>query len=318
MERITLEQVYENPIFQALDPKGKQFLRARRLPTPMNPFAIDITALIAFGELPHIKVVPVVGMMLKDFKKGLYEGKHTIVVPSSGNTAHAVVRLARAFGFTNVKVVMSTDVPASKTGILRALASADVMQVGDVTGTAREEAQKHGHCLLDQYSHLGNVDAHWHHTGPEIMRALDGRGIGVIAIPMGSGGTVCGVGHFLKQKNPETIILGVRPALGEQVPGARDEEKMRKVVTLPWEKVVDRVIDVTRKQSFITMRSLWGWVEPQPGPTSGLAFAGLMQYLEQQDSIDRMRLGNAAIICPDSGYPYSDVILAELDTNQGF
>lgn len=321
MER-SLEDVHADPIFQALNPEGKQFLRARPLPPSLNPFrcSIQMTALLAFGELPHIKAVAVVQMMLEDFRKGLYRGRHTVVVDSSGNTAHVVTRLARAFGFEHVKVVLPADAPSAKKELFSALSTPEVITVPkgmSAADRAEEEARKPGHCRINQYAHPGNVRAHWKHTGPEILRVLGGRSVGAIAIPMGSAGTVCGVGQYLKEKSKETIVIGVRPALGEQVPGARDRKKMEEVVRFEWDKVVDEVIEVGRKESFTRMRQLWGDIEPQPGPTSGLAYAGLVKSIQFKDFIERKQIGTAAFICPDGAALYSDVTIAELDTGQG-
>ncbi|MDP1689669.1 MAG: pyridoxal-phosphate dependent enzyme [bacterium] len=322
----TLNDVYENLVFKALNPYGKQFMVPRQLPKELNPYlepyGIRITALITFTIFPHIKTVPVVRMMLDDFDKGLYEGKHTIVVPSSGNTAHAVTRIARAFGFRKTKVVMSTDVSDVKAGILKALASADVIQVNDVAGTAVEEAQKPGHYLLDQYSHMGNIRAHETFTGPEVLRVLGSR-VAVVAAAMGSGGTAAGIGCFFRKRyeegNPETVIIGVRPTLGEQVPGARDSKKMADVVTLPWKDSVDVVFEVGRKEAFIRMKRLWSAVEPQPGPTSGLAWGGLEKYLVacNQEGLESLRGKTVGFICPDDGRFYSERTTGELDPDQG-
>lgn len=322
--KYTLEQVYADPIFQALNPEGKQFLSAAWLPPGMNKFAlygIEVAALIPFKVFPHIKAPATVQMMLEDFRDGLYADKHTIVIDSSGNTAHAVARLARAFGFREVKVVLSADVPESKKGILAALSSVEIIEVGggkSVAQRAEEEAGRPGHHRLNQYSHMGNVRAHELYTGPEVLRML-GDDIGVVAVAMGSGGTVCGIGRFLKRARPGTIIVGVRPTLGQQVPGARDSKKMKEVVTLPWEETVDAVIEVDRKESFIRMRQLWSAVEPQPGPTSGLAWGGLEHYLESLslDVLKKLKGKRAGFICPDDGRFYSERTTGELDTDQG-
>jgi cysteine synthase len=319
-----MDDVYADPIFQALNPEGKQFMSVRRLPPRLNPYAaddIEVAALISFGMFPHIKTVATVQMMLEDFKDGRYNGIHTIVIDSSGNTAHAVARLARAFGFSEVKVVLSVDVPESKKGILAALSSVELIEVPagkSVAGRAREEAEKSGHYHLNQYSHLGNMRAHELFTGPEVLRVLGDRAA-VVAVAMGSGGTVAGVGSFLKKEKPGTVVLGVRPVLGEQVPGARDSKKMADVVTLPWQTVVDRVVESSRKESFIGMRKLWSAVEPQPGPTSGLAFAGLMKYLAELSREERKLLSGKSVgfICPDDGRFYSERTTGELDTGQG-
>jgi cysteine synthase len=244
-----------------------------------------------------------------------------MVVDSSGNTAHAVARLAPAFGFQNVKVVLSADVPASKTGILAALSSVEIIQVGggkSVSARAQEEGQRPGHVHLDQYRHLGNMRAHELYTGPEIARVLDGD-VGIIAIAMGSTGTAAGVAQFFHEKYPATMILGVRPILGEQVPGARDKAKIAAEVTIPWETVVDEVVEVGRKEACAMTRFLGKEVEPQVGPTSGLACVGLYKYLNTLDAGDFEALSGktAAFICPDSAMLYSDVMIAELDTGQG-
>lgn len=319
----TLEQIYNHPVFWALNPASKPFLEAQLLPPKLNRFAHDIismSALVAFKALPNIKAIPALQMMLEDFENGLYEGVHTVVVDSSGNTAYAVARLAPAFGL-DVKIVLAADVPRSKTGVLDALSTVKVIKVGkgeSVADYAKEEGRRPGHYHLNQYGHAGNPHSHELYTGPEMMRVL-GHNVGVIAVPMGSAGTAAGVGRFLKKKYPEVIVVGVCAKLGEQVPGARDRRRMAEVVTFEWKDDVDVVVEVSRKESFLATRELWGTVEPIVGPTSGLAYMGLLHYLEALSAREKKQLfgKDTAFLCPDGGYLYSDVIVAELDTGQG-
>lgn len=314
-----------DPVFQALNPEGKQFLRARTLPPSLNPYTgcFDITALLAFGEFAHIKTIPAFQMMFEDHLNGRYVGKHTIVVDSSGNTAHAVARLAHAFGFRHVKVVMSADVPTNKKSIFEAMSTIELITVPkgmSVADRAIEESQKDGHYHLNQYAHMGNMHAHRMYTGPEIVRALEGK-IGIIAIAMGSGGTAAGVARFLRKRYPRAMVIGVRPMLSQQVPGARDEEKMNAVVPPEFRPAVHGVVDISRKDAFVATRQLWSAVEPQPGPTSGLAYAGLIEALrridEEENLLQLLAGQGVAFLCPDSAMLYSDVIMAELDTGQG-
>lgn len=320
---VTLERIHKSPIFQAWNPQGKEFLEVRWLPEEFNPFIsreISIGAVV-LKRFPHIKTVSTIQMMLEDFQAGCYEGKHTIVVPSSGNTAHAVARLAREFGLSEVKVVLSADVPDSKKGTLTAL-SVDIIGVGggkSVESRAREIAEKNpGHVLLDQYGHMGNLRGHEFFTGPEIVRAFGGD-ISLFAIAMGSGGTVAGVGKFFHEKYSSTVVLGVRPSPGERVPGARDKARMDEVVTLPWQEFVTTIREVPRKESFVRTRELWRWVEPQPGPSSGLAYGGLIRYLQSlEDSVlEKFRGKRVGFLCPDSGTLYSGLMSSELDTGEG-
>ncbi len=322
-EQRTIEQVRMDPIFRAFNPEGKHFLEARFLPPALNQYAdrpINVAALTLLGY-PHLKAIPAFQMMLEDFTAGCYWGQHTLVIDGSGNTTHAVARLAPAFGFKKVTGVVPGDIPESKRGILAALSTIKIMSPdGNQTAAelAIEEAQKPGHVRLNQYAHPGNARAHELYTGPQVLRALDGN-VGIIAVAMGSAGTVTGVGRFLKKHNPDIIVLGVCPKLDEAVPGARDRKKMAEVVTLPWGEVVDVVVEVSRKDSFIGTRMLWSVVEPQPGPTSGLAWRGLIQYLDMLDpeELERLRGKNAAFLCPDDGRFYPERVGGELSPSQG-
>lgn len=323
----TLEEVYANPIFQAMNPEGKHFLEARWLPPELNPLAgegVRIAALIPFGTYAHIKAPMAVQIMLEDFKRGLYDNKHTIVVDSSGNTAHSVARLALSFGFLKTKVIVAKDVPESKKGMIAALPFVELIQVDskEVEKKAREEGKNLGHYYLNQYSHMGNVHAHELYTGPEVLRALGGSNIAVVAAAMGTGGTATGLGRFFKQVSPETVVLGVRLAPGQRVPGGRDEQRMKERVTLPVEESVHSIMEMERKESFIRMRRLWSAVEPQPGPSSGMAWGGLERFLisYQWNLAPRfskdLRGKCAGFICPDGAAPYSERTEGELDTDQ--
>ncbi|MEK7604629.1 MAG: pyridoxal-phosphate dependent enzyme [Patescibacteria group bacterium] len=298
-------------------------MRARLVPEEMHGYSgIQIVALIAFGEFPHLKTVATLGMMSNDWQHDLYADVDTLVVDSSGNTGHAAARLAQAFGFDHVKVVIPNDIPESKKGVIAALGGVEIIEVGGRTTAAeraREEALKPGHYHLNQYAHVGNSRAHEMYTGPAIAHVLADLRVAGIAIPLGSGGTACGVGAYFKKVDHTVSVIGVRPLQGEQVPGTRDKKKMEAVVRLPWRDAVSRVEEVGRKESFTMMRRLWSAVEPQVGPSSGLAYAGLLRYLASfsPKGLERYRNMTFGFICPDDGRFYSERITGELDPDQG-
>lgn len=316
--------VLGHPIVEALNPTKRRFVGMRWLSPRLNPYAglgIRLGAAIAFLDgLPHIKAVAAFGMLKDDLQAGRLEGVTTLVVPSSGNTADAVARLAPAFGVEHVKLVMSSDVPATKRNLISALASARVIlpEAGQsAEQAARDEAALPGHYLLDQYGHEGNPRIHEECTGPELLRAAGGR-IDVIAIGMGSAGTVTGVSRHLKARNPSTVVVGVRPAPGERVPGMRDARQMAATVTIPWQEAIDHLAEVPAKPAFVKTRELWREVEPRPGPSSGAAFLGLLDYLDRLDPETRRGYAGATMValCPDDGRFYSDQIIRELDPDQ--
>lgn len=312
--------VFEHPVFKALDPKEAEFLTVSYLPPHLNPISPDIKIAALSPRLPHIKTVPAFQMLLEDLHAGVLDGIHTIVVPSSGNTVHGVALLAPAYGL-KVRAIMSTDVPSSKIDVLRAFGNTvDVMQVSNATEVALEEAKKPGHYHLDQYSHPGNVRSHRLYTGPEIVRALGGTPPAVIAIAMGSAGTVCGVGEYFEQEGMDVTVVGVRPLLGQQVPGARDAKKMGEVVRFNWEDQTNVIACVSRHESFVRTRQLWSAVQPQPGPTSGMAWAGLEGHLLGLWGSrfgEKLRGRTVAFLCPDDGRFYTAPLLAELDPDEG-
>lgn len=324
MKKPSLVQVLANPIVEALDPRQNDFIAMRRLSPRLNPYRlthnIEICAAIAFMNIPHIKTVAAFGMMMADFQDGLYNDIHTLVVPSSGNTAHGVALLAPAFGISRVKVVMSSDAPEAKKSVITMIPWARLIcpeGAESVEDVAREEASQSGSYLLDQYKHSGNVNIHEECTGPKLFRAC-GNNVDLVAVGMGSGGTLTGVSQYLKSVRRDIIVLGVRPKKGERVPGVRDADQMKAVVTLPYKSAVDDIAEVGRAESFLMTRKLLGEVQPQPGPSSGLAYVGLLQYLAKSpDVVELLRGKRAVFICPDDGRFYPAPTAAELDPDQG-
>ena len=314
---LSLEEVLAHPMVEALNPYTQDFIALRWLSSRLNPFKdIDIAAAITFGTLPHIKAVAAFGMLMEDFKNGVYEGIDTLVVPSSGNTAHAVALFAPAFGISRVKVVMSSDTPESKQSVIRMLSWASVVNPDgkkSVEDVAFEESSRPGHHLLDQYKHLGNVRVHKECTGPQLLRAA-GEGLGLVAVSMGSGGTVTGISQYLKSIDPNIIVIGVRPSPGQRVPGVRDLARMNAVVTLPYQEAVDSIVEVSREESFQTAYDFMSEVHPAPGPSSGLAYAGLKKYLRTHPDVAELLHGKKALfVCPDDVRFYSAQMASTID-----
>jgi cysteine synthase A len=317
-----------DPIVDALNPHRQRFIAVRWLSPRLNPFLcshhINIGAAVAFMNLPHIKVVAAFGMMVEDHRNGLYNGIETLVVPSSGNTAHGAALLARAFGIKRVKVIMASDTPEAKKSIITMIPWARLIcpeGTRSVEEVALEEASQPGSYLLDQYKHPGNARIHEECTGPQLMDAVDAEEngeIGLVAAGMGSGGTITGISHYFKLAQPGTIMLGVRPKPGKRVPGVRDAKQMDAVVTIPYQEAVNAIETVEREDAFIKARELLSEVQPQVGPSSGLAFAGLLQYLEKSpDAREILRGKSAVFVCPDDGRFYPGPTHSTLDPDHG-
>ena len=323
MGKTTLVQVLANSIVKALNPRANDFIAVRWLSSRLNPYRythnIEIGAAVAFMGIPHIKVVAAFGMMMHDFQAGVYDGIDTLVVPGSGNTVHGVALLAPAFGISLVKAIIPSDAPETKKSVISMIPWARLIcpeGANAVQDVAREEANRSGSHLLDQYKHEGNIHIHEECTGPQLLQAA-GRNLGLCAAGMGSSGTVTGVSRYLKRIMPDTIMLGVRPRRGARVPGVRDVDQMNAVVTLPYTSAVDAIAEVGREESFVRTRELLREVQPQPGPSSGLAYAGLLQFLANSpDARELLRGKSAVFICPDDGRLYPAPTFSTLDPDQ--
>lgn len=321
-----IDEVLNHPLVRAINPVEHNFVRIIWLSSQLNPISnnIKIGAAVAFINLPHIKIVPAFGMLVDDFYKGRYENVHTLVVPSSGNTADAVASLARAFGIERVKVIMPSDAPETKKSIITLTPWASLIcPPGNqtVAQVAQEEASQRGHYLLDQYSHEANPKTHEECTGPKLWHAA-GDDLALVAIAMGSAGTVLGVSRYLKRMSQDITIVGVRPNPGERVPGSRDAKQMKEVVRFQYEPFVDVIQEVSRVRAFEAARKLLTEVLPRVGPSSGMAFAGLVSYLSSLQSsrpevLEKLHGKKAVFVCTDDARFYSGPMLSTLDPDQG-
>ena len=152
----------------------------------------------------------------------LKEGQ-SLVEPTAGNTGIALGALANARGIP-LEVAIPEGVPEEKKAQLRFL-GAEVIEVEDelcpiypsegargvVRSMVESEAFAGKYVSPNQYESELNVAAHYHTTGPEIWRQTGGR-IDYFFAGIGTGGTITGVGRYLKERNPNIRIIGVEPA----------------------------------------------------------------------------------------------------------
>jgi len=193
-------------------------------------------------------------------RAGLLKPGGTIVEPTSGNTGHGLAIAAAIKGYRCIFVMADKQSP-EKQALLRAYGAEVVLCPTNVepespesyySVAARLARDIPGAFKPDQYWNLENPKAHEATTGPEIWEQTEGR-ISHLVASVGTGGTVSGIGHFLKSKNPSIVVVGAdpegsvlsgdiaRPYLTEGVgedfmPGTHDP-----AVVDRWVRVSDRV-----------------------------------------------------------------------------
>lgn len=188
-----------------------------------------------------------------------------IVEPTSGNTGIGVTMVGVAKGF-EVDIVMPEGMSRERKDIIRAFGGNLVLTpdnegVAGAVKRAEKIAKEQNGFILHQFKNPNNPLAHYEFTGPEIWRQSGGR-IGAFINGIGSGGTIQGVGKFLKEHNPSIKIIAVEPAkksvlLGHE-PGLHQIQGIGDgfIPDILDVSMIDDVIEVTDDNAINTTREL--------------------------------------------------------------
>lgn len=191
-------------------------------PNPAVRLLVKIEGLNPFGSLKD-RIAK--AMILRAIDAGLLSPGQRIVAPSSGNTGISLAGIASLTGHP-VTVVMPASASRERRQAL-AFFGAEVILTSSEEGSsgaiqrAQQLAKEHpAWCLLDQYSNNVNPEAHFETTGPEIWREVPS--ITHFVAGIGSGGTIAGVGRFLKERNRQVSIVLCEPERECLIEGVRN------------------------------------------------------------------------------------------------
>ena len=171
-----------------------------------------------------VKDRPALSMIKRAEERGEIKPGDTLIEATSGNTGIALAMAAAVRGYRMV-LIMPEDLSVERAQTMKAFGAELVLTPKSggmeyARDLAEQMMQQGKGRVLDQFANPDNPRIHYETTGPEIWADTQGR-ITHFVSAMGTTGTITGVSHFLKEKNPAVQIIGAQPEEGSRIPGIR-------------------------------------------------------------------------------------------------
>ncbi len=230
--------------------------------------------------------------MIKDGEERgiLKKGKSIIIEPTSGNTGIALTGIANVLGY-KVEIVIPEKVSNETKEIIRNL-GAKVFETSDdlcpkvgagtdqsiALATSIASSRPDIYYSPNQYANEANFRGHYEGTGPEIWKQTEGK-VTHFFTGVGTGGTITGIGTFLKEKNPDVKIIGCQPQQNHLIQGWRNfEESAKPDLFLKRENVVDDWVSVDNNEAFSVVNEVFEKEKLLISPSSAAVYACMKKY----------------------------------------
>ncbi len=284
------------------------YVRQRQLP------ATILAKLERFNPAGSAKDRIALEMLDQAEATGALQPGGTVIEPTSGNTGIGLAAMAVARGY-RVILTMPASMSAERRAMLKAYGAELVLvetggMAGAVTKAEELAASIPGSFIPSQFDNPANPAAHYKTTGPEIWRDAEGH-VDIFVAGVGTGGTISGVGRYLKEQNPSIRIVAVEPAsspllsqghagphglqgIGANfVPGNYDSS------------VVDEIVTVTDEDAYRTGRLLARTEGVMAGITSGAALWAADELARRPENKGK----TIVALLPDDGNRYLSTAL---------
>ncbi len=236
--------------------------------------------------------------MIKDGEERgiLKKGKSIIIEPTSGNTGIALTGIANVLGY-KVEIVIPEKVSNETKEIIRNL-GAKVFETSDdlcpkvgagtdqsiALATSIASSRPDTYYSPNQYANEANFKGHYDGTGPEIWKQTEGK-VTHFFTGVGTGGTITGIGAFLKEKNPNVKIIGCQPQQNHLIQGWRNfEESAKPDLFLKRENIVDDWVSVDNEEAFSVVKEVFEKEKLLISPSSAAVYACMKKYSIEGDA----------------------------------
>lgn len=256
--------------------------------------------------------------MIEDAEeKGILKPGATIIEPTSGNTGIGLAAIATAKGYRTI-IVLPETMSVERRNIIKAYGAEIVLTPGykGMTGAiAKAEELKNeieGSMIAGQFVNPANPDAHRRTTGPEIWNDTDGE-VDAFVAGVGTGGTITGVGEYLKSKNDKIEIIAVEPAtspvLSQGKPGPHKIQGIGAgfVPEILNTKIYDSVVPVDNDDAFEYARLISHTEGILVGISAGAALYAAIEWAKKPENEGK----TIVTLLPDSGDRYYSTSLFE-------
>lgn len=292
---------------------GTPLLRLHKMEEKFGAQAEVIAKVEFFNPAGSVKDRVGYNMVIEAEKEGRLKPGGTIIEPTSGNTGVGIAMTAAARGYKAI-MVMPESMSVERRTLLKALGAELVLTDKDLGMQGSVDKAKElleeipGSIIAGQFENPANPQAHYETTGPEIWEDTDGQ-VDILVATFGTGGTVSGIGKYLKEKNPDVKVVAVEPAASPLLSeGKAGPHKIQGIGAnfIPDaldQTVIDEIVTVSDDDALDTMKEIACTEGLLVGVSSGAAVYAAGQVAARAENAGK----RIVVILPDTGERYLSI-----------